>query len=103
MDSSASIALARASLARAIATEDEHAHAWSLLTIGYHNMRYVAPADGLALLESLRQIFDKMGDRRGLIVSTVGIACWGKIKNRPRGCRRPSRGLEIINNLLNKL
>ena len=77
LDSSASIALARASLARAIATDDEHAHAWSLLTTGYHNMRYVAPADGLSLLESARQMFDKLGDRRGLIVSTVGIArCW---------------------------
>ena len=54
MDSSATIALARASLAGAIATDEEHAHARSLLTIGYHYMRYVAPADGLALLRSAR-------------------------------------------------
>ena len=84
LDSSASIALARVSLARAIATGDDHAHAWSQLTIGYHNMRYVAPAEGLTSLELARQIFDKMAHRRGLIVATVGIARCGWMQSRNR-------------------
>ena len=96
MDSSASTVPARASLARAIATDVEHAQDWLQPTIGYHNMRYVAPAYGLVLLKLATQMFDKMRDRRGLIVSTVGIACWGKIKDLSRRCRRPRRGLEIV-------
>ncbi len=77
VDSSTSIALAKQALERAIATRDKEAEGWAELTCGFYAMRYFSPAQGLPTLEHARQLFEKLGDRHGVIVAIVGIArCW---------------------------
>jgi hypothetical protein len=77
VDTRASIALARQALERAQAARDEDAEAWSLLTCGFHALRYVSSAEGLPLLERAKQLFERMGARHGVMVATIGIArCW---------------------------
>lgn len=77
LDATSSIAQARQALTRAEATHDAEARAWAQLTCAFHAMRYVGAAHGIGPMETARDTFEKLGDRRGVIVATIGISrCW---------------------------
>jgi diguanylate cyclase (GGDEF)-like protein len=73
-NSAQSIALAEQALARAAGADDLAAQAWARLARGFHLMRHVTTGEGAAELDHAQRCFDMLADRRGFILTAVGLS-----------------------------
>ena len=67
-------AWAREALAAADAEGDTSSRAWANLTIGNFQLRYASPAEARASLTAAEAGFEKLGERRGAILSRNSLA-----------------------------